>query len=157
MHFSSPPSDRAATVSTLAMPKDTNALGDIFGGWLMTHADIAGAILAFRVVGDRVVTVAVNEFVFLAPVFVGDVVSFYTDVARIGHTSITIDVSILVQRMVPPGGKVPREAPSFPVARATLTYVHVSEDRRPLPIEPTSDESHHHRPQRDKQRDPKSA
>ncbi|EQD58381.1 thioesterase superfamily protein, partial [mine drainage metagenome] len=65
MHFETPPHDRAATVSTLAMPKDTNGVGDIFGGWLMSHADIAGAILAYRIAGGRVVTVAVNEFVFL--------------------------------------------------------------------------------------------
>lgn len=146
MHFETPPPDRAATVCTLAMPKDTNALGDIFGGWLMTHADVAGAILAFRVAGGRVVTVAVNEFVFIAPVFVGDVVSFYTDVARIGRTSITIDVSILVQRMLPPGGRVPRDPRSFQVATATLTYVHVGENRRPKPIRPTPGTHHHHRP-----------
>jgi acyl-CoA thioesterase YciA len=145
MHFDSPPSDRAATVCTLAMPKDTNALGDIFGGWLMTHADVAGAILAFRVAGGRVVTVAVNEFVFYKPVFVGDVVSFYTDVARIGRTSITIDVSILVARMLPPRTRVRREPSSLSVAAATLTYVHVGEDRRPRPIRPTPAERHHHR------------
>jgi acyl-CoA thioesterase YciA len=148
MHFDSPPADRAATVCTLAMPKDTNALGDIFGGWLMTHADVAGAILAFRVAGGRVVTVAVNEFVFYKPVFVGDVVSFYTDVARIGRTSITIDVSILVARMLPPRTRVRRREPSsLAVAAATLTYVHVGEDRRPRPIRPTPAERHHHRPQ----------
>jgi acyl-CoA thioesterase YciA len=147
MHFETPPPDRAATVCTLAMPKDTNALGDIFGGWLMTHADVAGAILAFRVAGGRVVTVAVNEFVFRAPVFVGDVVSFYTDVARIGRTSITIDVSILVTRMLPPKGRLSYEPDVLPVASATLTYVHVGKDRRPRPIRPTPSERHHHRPQ----------
>ncbi len=147
MHFESPPPDRAATVCTLAMPKDTNALGDIFGGWLMTHADVAGAILAFRVVGGRVVTVAVNEFVFREPVFVGDVVSFYTDVAHIGRTSITIDVSILVTRMLPPGGgRRHKPGASLAVANASLTYVHVGENRRPRPIRPTPAAGHHHRP-----------
>ncbi len=146
MYFETPPADRAATVCTLAMPKDTNALGDIFGGWLMTHADVAGAILAFRVAGGRVVTVAVNAFVFREPVFVGDVVGFYTDVARIGRTSITVDVSILVTRMLPPGGRVPRDPGAFPVATATLTYVHVGENRRPRPIRPTPLAQHHHRP-----------
>ncbi|EQD57905.1 thioesterase superfamily protein [mine drainage metagenome] len=131
MHFETPPHDRAATVSTLAMPKDTNGVGDIFGGWLMSHADIAGAILAYRIAGGRVVTVAVNEFVFLRPVYVGDIVSFYTDLKRIGRTSVTIDVSVFVQRPTDPG-----EIESHLVSTAQLTYVHIDENQRPSPIDP---------------------
>ncbi|MGH8162429.1 MAG: acyl-CoA thioesterase, partial [Gammaproteobacteria bacterium] len=78
MHFDEPPRDRDAMITLVAMPHDTNALGDIFGGWLMSHADIAGAILAYRRAGGRVVTVAVESFVFIKPVFVGDRASFYS-------------------------------------------------------------------------------
>lgn len=128
MKFDAMPKDRDAAVRTLAMPKDTNGLGDIFGGWIMSHADMAGAILAFRHAGGRVVTVAVNEFVFESPVYVGDVVSFYTDVARIGHTSIAIDVTVFSQR-----NDGERET-CVKVATAQMTYVRVGPNRRPVPI-----------------------
>lgn len=127
MHFDAPPSDLHASVSMVAMPRDTNALGDIFGGWLMSHADVAGAIFAYRRAGGRVVTVAVNEFVFIAPVFVGDLVSFYADIVRVGNTSVTVDVSIFAQGDWS-NEKVRR------VATATMTYVHVGDDRRSAPI-----------------------
>jgi len=110
------------------MPKDTNGLGDIFGGWIMSHADIAGAILAYRRAGGRVVTVAVNDFVFVSPVYVGDVVSFYTDVGRVGNTSIAIDVTVFSQRS---DGE--RDL-TVKVATAQLTYVRVGANRRPVPV-----------------------
>lgn len=125
-----PPTDQEATVRTLAMPKDTNGLGDIFGGWLMSHADIAGAILAYRRAGGRVVTVAVNDFVFLQPVLVGDVVSFYTDVAKVGNTSVTIDVTVFCER------SDEGRTDNVKVAQAKMTYVHVGRDRRPRPVPP---------------------
>ncbi|MGE5625727.1 MAG: acyl-CoA thioesterase [Bacillota bacterium] len=128
MKFEQMPKDREAAVRTLAMPKDTNGLGDIFGGWIMSHADIAGAIIAFRRAGGRVVTVAVNEFVFVSPVYVGDVVSFYTDVARVGNTSLTVDVTVFSQRS---DGE--RES-TVKVATAQLTYVRVGANRRPVPV-----------------------
>jgi len=128
MKFDQMPKDREAAVRTLAMPKDTNGLGDIFGGWIMSHADIAGAIIAFRRAGGRVVTVAVNEFVFVSPVYVGDVVSFYTDVARVGNTSLTVDVTVFSQRS---DGE--RES-TVKVATAQLTYVRVGANRRPVPV-----------------------
>ena len=128
MTFDEMPQDREATVRTLAMPKDTNGLGDIFGGWIMSHADIGGAILAFREAGGRVVTVAVNDFVFVGPVYVGDVVSFYTDVARRGRTSITIDVTVFSQRN---DGETET---CVKVATAQITYVRVGANRRPVPI-----------------------
>ena len=128
MKFDAMPSDREASVRTLAMPKDTNGLGDIFGGWIMSHADIAGAIIAFRRAGGRVVTVAVNEFVFVSPVYVGDVVSFYTDVSRVGNTSITVDVTVFSQR-----NDGERET-TVKVATAQLTYVRVGANRRPMPV-----------------------
>lgn len=128
MKFDSVPHDRSAEVRTLAMPKDTNGLGDIFGGWIMSHADIAGAIIAFRRAGGRVVTVAVNEFVFVSPVYVGDVVSFYTDVSKVGNTSITVDVTVFSQR-----NDGERET-TVKVATAQLTYVRVGANRRPVPV-----------------------
>ena len=128
MKFDSMPKDREATVRTLAMPKDTNGLGDIFGGWIMSHADIAGAILAFRRAGGRVVTVAVNEFVFVSPVYVGDVVSVYTDVAHVGTTSIAIDVTVFSQR------NDGEHESCVKVATAQMTYVRVGANRRPVPI-----------------------
>jgi acyl-CoA thioesterase YciA len=128
MKFDSMPKDREAAVRTLAMPKDTNGLGDIFGGWIMSHADIAGAIIAFRRAGGRVVTVAVNDFVFVSPVYVGDVVSFYTDVARVGNTSLTVDVTVFSQR-----NDGERES-TVKVATAQFTYVRVGANRRPVPV-----------------------
>ena len=128
MKFEQMPRDREAAVRTLAMPKDTNGLGDIFGGWIMSHADIAGAIIAFRRAGGRVVTVAVNEFVFVSPVYVGDVVSFYTDVSKVGNTSITVDVTVFSQRS---DGE--RET-TVKVATAQMTYVRVGANRRPMPV-----------------------
>lgn len=128
MKFDSMPKDRDAAVRTLAMPKDTNGLGDIFGGWIMSHADMAGAILAFRRAGGRVVTVAVNEFVFESPVYVGDVVSFYTDVARVGHTSIAIDLTVFSQR------SDGAHETCVKVATAQMTYVRVGANRRPVPV-----------------------
>lgn len=128
MKFDAVPRDRSAEVRTLAMPKDTNGLGDIFGGWIMSHADIAGAIIAFRRAGGRVVTVAVDEFVFVSPVYVGDVVSFYTDIAKVGNTSITVDVTVFSQR-----NDGERET-TVKVATAQITYVRVGANRRPVPV-----------------------
>lgn len=119
------PEDREATIRTMAMPADTNGLGDIFGGWLMSHADIAGAVLAYRVARGRVVTIAVNEFAFLRPVFVGDVVSFYTDLNKIGNTSVTVDITMFSARNTDGREETVR------VATARLTYVHIGADRLP--------------------------
>ena len=129
MHFETPPDDRHASVSTVAMPRDTNALGDIFGGWLMSNADIAGAILAYRRARGRVVTVAVDSFVFISPVYVGDLVSFYTDIRKVGNTSCAVDVTMFAESDW--AGEDPRR-----VATATMTYVHVNEQHRPTPIPP---------------------
>lgn len=113
------------TVRMMAMPADTNWLGDIFGGWLMSHADIAGAVLAYRRAGGNVVTVAVNNFLFIEPVYVGDIVNFYAEIERVGNTSITINIDILVDR--------PENAGPYKmlrVATSTITYVHVDKERK---------------------------
>ena len=80
------------------MPTDTNYAGDVFGGWIMSQVDIAGSLPAIRRARGRVATVAVNSFVFKQPVFVGDVVSFYANIVKVGRTSITVDVAVYAQR-----------------------------------------------------------
>lgn len=112
---------------TVPMPSDTNYAGDIFGGWIMSQVDIAGSIPAIRRARGRVATVAVNSFVFKQPVFVGDIVSFYANIIKIGRTSITVDVSVYAQRGAREGGK----EICIKVTEAVLTYVAIDENRRP--------------------------
>ncbi|MEQ1555859.1 MAG: acyl-CoA thioesterase [Gallionella sp.] len=121
---------REPTLRVAAMPSDANYTGDIFGGWLMGQVDIAGSIPAVQRARGRVVTVAVNSFIFKQPLFVGDIVSFYTEIIKIGTTSITVDVEVFVQRN-------PAKPEWLKVTEATLTYVAVGEDRRPraLPVD----------------------
>ncbi len=113
------------------MPSDANYTGDIFGGWLMGQVDVAGSIPAVHRARGRVATVAVNSFVFKQPIFVGDVVSFYTKIVKIGTTSITVDVEVYVQRD-------PENPTCHKVTEATLTYVAVGEDRKPRPVPPAN-------------------
>ena len=120
---------REPTLRMAAMPSDANYTGDIFGGWLMGQVDIAGSIPAVHRAKGRVATIAVNSFVFKHPIFVGDVVSFYTRIIKVGTTSITVDVEVYVQRD-------PENPTCMKVTEATLTYVAVSEDRRPRPLPP---------------------
>lgn len=124
------PKDRDPTLRIVTMPTDTNHSGDVFGGWIMSHVDIAGSLLAIRRTGGRVVTVAVDSFVFRHPVFVGDVVSFYTEITKIGNTSITIDVAVYAQR----GPREGNEEICIKVTEAILTYVAVDERSRPQVI-----------------------
>jgi len=112
---------------TVPMPADTNYAGDIFGGWIMSQVDMAGSIPAIRRARGRVATVAVNSFVFKHPVLVGDLVSFYADIVKIGRTSITVDVTVYAQRGVREGG----EEVCIKVTEAVLTYVAIDSDRRP--------------------------
>jgi acyl-CoA thioesterase YciA len=116
--------DRELTYRVVAMPADTNAYGDIFGGWLMSQVDIAGSILALREANGRVATVAVKEFRFLAPVGVGDLISCYTEVQRRGRSSITVHVIAEARRQLD-GGQ------DHVVADATLVYVALDEEGRP--------------------------
>lgn len=120
---------REPTLRVVAMPSDANYAGDIFGGWLMGQVDVAGSVPALHRARGRVATVAVNSFVFKQPILVGDLVSFYTRIARIGTTSITVDVEVYVQRE-------PENPVCHKVTEATLTYVAVGEDRRPRPVPP---------------------
>jgi acyl-CoA thioesterase YciA len=106
------------------MPRDANQSGDIFGGWIMAQVDIAGSIAALRTAKGRVATVAVNSFQFKQPVFVGDLVSLYAEVIRVGRTSITVNVEVYAQRK-------PESEEVVKVTEATLTYVAVDEARQP--------------------------
>jgi len=120
--------ERSPTLRMLAMPTDTNVAGDIFGGWIMSQVDIAGSIAAYRQAGGRVVTVAVNSFVFHKPVFVGDLVSLYADITRIGNTSITVDVVVYAERNR-------NQEQVIQVTEATLTYVAVDQNFKPRTVE----------------------
>ena len=117
--------DEQPVLRIVPMPADTNAHGTIFGGWVMAQVDIAGSIPAWDRAQGPVVTVAVNSFVFKEPVFVGDIVSFYARVLKVGRTSVTIDVEVFAQR----GRAGTREA--VKVTEAQLTYVAVDEARMP--------------------------
>ncbi len=118
------PEGKEPALRVVPMPADENQHGDIFGGWIMSQVDIAGSIAAVRLAKGRVATVAVNSFVFKQPVFVGDLVSFYAEVVRVGRTSITVNVEVYAQRR-------PEREIAVKVTEATLTYVAVDETRRP--------------------------
>ncbi len=121
------PTGKEPALRVVPMPADANQHGDIFGGWIMAQVDIAGGIPASRAAQGRVATVAVNSFLFKQPVFVGDLVSFYAEVVRIGRTSITVNVEVYAQRR-------PEREAVVKVTEATLTYVAVDENRRPRPV-----------------------
>lgn len=123
-----PGPDQPAIRVTL-MPKDTNAHGTIFGGIILSHIDQAGAVEAHRLAAGRLVTVAMREVEFHAPVFVGDLVSFFTETVRVGRTSLTVRVTVEAQRSMG-GGKVK-------VTEAEVVYVRVDAEGRPTPIPAT--------------------
>ncbi|QJQ07009.1 acyl-CoA thioesterase [Undibacterium piscinae] len=113
----------------MPMPADANVHGDVFGGWIMAQVDIAGAIPAARRANGRVATIAVNSFLFKQPVFVGDLLSFYAEVTRVGNTSLTVTVEVYAERNR-------LQADTVKVTEATLTYVATGEDRKPRQIPP---------------------
>ena len=115
-------------VRTLAMPADTNPSGDIFGGWLLAQMDIAAGMVAFTRARGRIATVAVDAMTFHQPVLVGDIVSCYADVVRIGRTSMTLQVEAWARR-----GHTGEE---IKVTEAKFTFVAIDENRRPRPVPP---------------------
>ena len=125
------PKGKEPTLRVVPMPSDANYSGDIFGGWIMSQVDIAGSIPAAQLARGRIVTIAVNSFLFKQPVMIGDLVSFYAEVVRVGRTSITVDVEVYAQRR--------SLHETVKVTEATLTYVAVDEDRRPRPLNGQSD------------------
>ncbi|MDH5408053.1 MAG: acyl-CoA thioesterase [Gammaproteobacteria bacterium] len=127
METNSLPKDSQVTIRVMAMPADTNAMGDIFGGWLMSQVDIAGSVAAFGEANGRVVTVAVNEFEFIKPVLVGDILSIFTEIKKIGTTSIQVSVEAFSERHQ-------THYECIKVAHALLTYVAIDQDRKPRPV-----------------------
>lgn len=116
-------------IRVIAMPPDTNQHGDIFGGWIMSQVDLAGASIASRRASSRVATVAVTSFTFKEPVWVGDIVSFYAKIIKVGNTSITIDVEVFAERLHKDNHKIVK------VTEAQLVYVALDEKGRPHPVD----------------------
>lgn len=123
------PVDREPVIRVIPMPKDSNASGDVFGGWIMAQVDLAGSVPATAHAKGRIVTVAVNEFIFKEPVFVGDLCSFYAEVVKVGRTSMQIYVEVFAQRRLKPDDVAK-------VTEAYVTYVAVDENRNSRPVDP---------------------
>jgi acyl-CoA thioesterase YciA len=121
------PSEKELVLKVIPMPADCNANGDIFGGWVMAQVDLAGSVIPARLVQGRMATVAVNEFIFKQPVRVGDILSFFSEVKRVGNTSITVEVEVFAERFRAQGQYVK-------VTQASLTYVAIDESGKPRPI-----------------------
>ncbi len=125
------PTDKELVMKVIPMPADCNANGDIFGGWVMAQVDKAGAVIPARYTQGRQATVAVNQFVFKQPVRVGDILSFFSSVTRIGRTSVTVLVEVYAERIRTQGTYIK-------VTEASVTYVGVDDEGRPreLPKRP---------------------
>ncbi len=123
------PQGKMPELRVMPAPADANVYGDVFGGWIMAQVDIAGSLPATRRANGRVATIAVNSFVFKNPVFVGDLLSFYADIVRVGTTSITVNVEVYAERNR-------LQADIVKVTEATLTYVATGSDRKPRPVPP---------------------
>jgi len=124
------PTDKELVLKVIPLPSDTNGNGDIFGGWVMSQVDLAGSGLRARIAQGRIATVAVNEFVFKQPVRVGDLLSFYSSVLRIGRTSMTVQVEVFAERIRAQGQYVK-------VTEVRLTYVAIDDEGRPRAVQQT--------------------
>jgi len=122
--------ERFPAIRVTMLPKDTNAYGTIFGGVILSYLDLAAAIEAKRHHNERFVTKSMREVVFLAPVFLGDLVTFYTRTIRVGNTSLAVDVEVEVERLGPRGNRE-----RVKVTEAEVIYVAVDENGRPTPIQ----------------------
>ncbi|GAC1330037.1 MAG: acyl-CoA thioesterase [Collimonas sp.] len=125
------PPDAMPQLRVMPMPSDANVHGDVFGGWIMAQVDIAGSLPATRRANGRVATIAVNSFLFKHPVFVGDLLSFYAEIVKVGNTSITVNVEVYAER-----NRLQTEI--VKVTEATLTYVATDEQRKPRQLPPLS-------------------
>ena len=121
------PTDQDLVLKVIPMPGDCNANGDIFGGWVMAQVDLAGSVVPARYTQGRMATVAVNEFIFKQPVRVGDILSFFSKVVRIGRTSITVKVEVFAERFRTQGTYIK-------VTEALVTYVAIDDQGRPREI-----------------------
>ncbi len=126
--FPTLPKDKTLSLRTVAMPADANPSGDIFGGWIMSQMDLAGAIYASYIVRGRLVTVAVEGMTFHLPIFIGDQVSCYCESLKTGTTSISIHIETWVRR------KFSKEE-HLKVTEATYTYVSIDKNRKPVPLD----------------------
>ncbi len=126
------PPGKMPELRVVPMPADANMHGDVFGGWIMAQVDIAGSLPAVRRANGRVATIAVNSFLFKHPVFVGDLLSFYADIVKVGKTSITVSVEVYAER-----SHLPSE--TVKVTEATLTYVATDDKRKPRPLPAPAD------------------
>ena len=124
------PADRQLVMRVMPMPADVNGNGDVFGGWIMAQVDVAGAVLPSRIAKGRIATVAVNQFVFKQPVSIGDLLSFYAKIERIGRTSITVNVEVYAERN-------PANLHVVKVTEANLTYVAIDREGKPRTIPTT--------------------
>ena len=122
------PSELQPAIRVVMMPRDTNPMGTIFGGIILSYIDQAGVIEARRHAERNLATVAMHEVKFLAPVFVGDLVSFYTETLRIGRTSITVRVTVEAGRCAPPYETVR-------VTQAEVVYVAIAAPGHPIPVQ----------------------
>lgn len=125
------PSDMELVLKVIPMPADTNGNGDIFGGWVMAQVDLAGGVLPARLIVGKFATVAVNEFIFKQPVRVGDLLSFFAAITRVGKTSVTVQVEVYAERRH-------SEQRYVKVTEARLTYVAIGDDGRPRLVQPTA-------------------
>ncbi|NCP40061.1 MAG: acyl-CoA thioesterase [Rhodoferax sp.] len=121
------PTDEKLVLKVIPMPRDVNANGDIFGGWVMAQVDLAGAVIAAPYAGGRMATVAVNEFIFKQPVRVGDILSFYGKLVRIGRTSITVKIEVYAENFRAQGSYIK-------VTEASLTYVAIDDTGKPREV-----------------------
>ena len=127
--------EKQPTIRVRARPNDANPKGDIFGGWLMSHADMAGAVLAYRRASGKVVTVAVDQFEFRQPVYTGDVVTFFSRIVKVGNTSLRVGVEMYAER---PGTE---SKDQIHVESAEITYVHVGDNRKPKSVPHRNDDN----------------
>ena len=118
------PTDKELVLKVIPMPGDCNANGDIFGGWVMAQVDLAGAVIPARYTQGRQATVAVNQFIFKQPVRVGDILSFFASLSRIGRTSVTVQVEVYAERFRSQGTYMK-------VTEASLTYVAIDDNGQP--------------------------
>jgi acyl-CoA thioesterase YciA len=123
------PEDGNLVLRVIPMPADANSNGDIFGGWIMAQVDLAGAVLSARIAKGRIATVAVNQFVFKQAVTIGDLLSFYASLVRIGRTSITVHVEVYAERN-------PAAPQVVKVTEANLTYVAIDAKGQPREVPP---------------------
>ena len=126
------PLDKELVMKVIPMPADCNANGDIFGGWVMAQVDLAGSVIPARYAQGRMATVAVNEFIFKPPVRVGDILSFFSVVVRVGKTSVTVKVEVFAERFRSQGSYIK-------VTEALVTYVAIDDHGRPRDIAKKSD------------------